>query len=439
MKIVVFGLGYVGCVSAACLAELGHTVVGVDVNPEKVAQINAGHAPILEPGLPARIQEAVASGGLSATISAPEAMQGADVAFICVGTPSADSGALDYTHLQHVADELSTCIHAASPMVVIAVRSTAMSDVVSNEVLPRLTRGGARPGVDFGICINPEFLREGSAVRDFHHPPFTLIGQMDDASGRRLAEVYRNISAPIIQVDLATAGLVKYASNAFHAMKVAFANEMGVLCEHLGADSHAVMDVFCEDTKLNISRAYLKPGFAFGGSCLPKDLRAIQHRARHADEDLPVLQSILRSNDLHIKRAADVVRRSGSRQIGMVGLSFKPETDDLRESPLVSLIELLIGRGLDVRVFDPEVALSRVMGGNRAFIDRTIPHITNLMCESLDDLVASTELVIVGKPTPGLNEVFDHVHRDGQVILDLARHWGRSIEHVAGRPIVRLC
>jgi GDP-mannose 6-dehydrogenase len=214
---------------------------------------------------------------------------------------------------------------------------------------------------------------------------------------------------------------------------------MGVLCEHLGADSHAVMDVFCEDTKLNISRAYLKPGFAFGGSCLPKDLRAIQHRARHADEDLPVLQSILRSNDLHIKRAADVVRRSGSRQIGMVGLSFKPETDDLRESPLVSLIELLIGRGLDVRVFDPEVALSRVMGGNRAFIDRTIPHITNLMCESLDDLVTSTELVIVGKPTPGLNEVFDHVHRDGQVILDLARHWGRSIEHVAGRPIVRLC
>lgn len=439
MKIVVFGLGYVGCVSAACLAELGHTLVGVDVNPEKVAQINAGHAPILEPGLPERIEQAVASGRLSATTSAATAMRDADVAFICVGTPSADSGALDYTHLQHVAEEISTCLHSANPGVVIAVRSTAMSDVVSNEVLPRLTHSGARLGTDFGLCVNPEFLREGSAVRDFHHPPFTLIGQSDEASGKRLADVYQNISAPIIQVDLATAGLVKYASNAFHAMKVAFANEIGVLCEHLGADSHAVMNVFCEDTKLNISTAYLKPGFAFGGSCLPKDLRAVLHRARHADEELPVLQSILRSNDLHIQRAADVVRRSGSRRIGMVGLSFKPETDDLRESPLVSLIELLIGRGLDVRVYDPEVTFSRVIGGNKAFIDRTIPHITNLMCESLDELVSSGDLIVVGKPTAGLDEAFNNVARNGQTILDLARHWNRQTERVAGRPIIRLC
>ena len=438
MKLAVFGLGYVGCVSAACFADLGHEVIGVDINPSKVAQINSGHAPIIEPLLSDRLARQVKDGRLRAAVDVREAMAGAEVVFICVGTPSSENGALDYQHLREVAEQLSACLPLASPNVVVAIRSTVMADVVLEEVVPRLEKHGGRAGRDFGVCLNPEFLREGTAVSDFMAPSLTLIGEMDESSGARLAAVYDAIEAPIVRVDIRTAGLVKYASNAFHALKVVFANEFGVLCERAGADSRQVMDVFCRDTKLNISTAYLRPGFAFGGSCLPKDLRALLHRARHTDADLPVFNSILRSNELHVGRAVEAIRRSGSSNVGVVGLSFKTATDNLRESPLVSLVEQLIGRGFRVRVYDPEVILSRLFGGNREYIDRTIPHITALMEESLPSLVANSDLIVVGKAADGLDAALQEP-KPGQLVLDLIRRWDRQLARVSGRTILRIC
>ena len=438
MKLAVFGLGYVGSVSATCFAELGHTVVGIDVNPAKVAQINAGHAPIIEPLLSEKLAREVKAGRLRATVDPREAMSGVDVAFVCVGTPSSESGGLDYQHLREVSEQLAECLPLANPNVVIAIRSTVMADVVLSEVLPRLERQGWKAGEQFGVCLNPEFLREGTAVDDFQSPSFTLIGEMDEQSGARVACVYEGVEAPVVRVDIRTAGLVKYASNAFHALKVVFANELGVLCDRAGADSRAVMDVFCQDTKLNISKAYLRPGFAFGGSCLPKDLRALLYRARHADVELPVFNSILRSNELHVGRAIDAIRRTTYTKIGVLGLSFKPATDDLRESPLVSLVEQLIGRGYHVRVYDPEVNLSRLFGANREYIDRTIPHITALISEDLTDLLSNCELVVVGKSIEGLDAALQDP-MPGQVVLDLIRRWDRQLSTVAGRSIIRIC
>jgi len=438
MKIAVFGLGYVGCVSATCFADMGHTVVGVDVNAAKVAQINSGTAPVVEPRLGEILSRVVNEGRLRATVSPQEAMDGAEVALICVGTPSAPNGSLDHRQLLHTAEELASCLDVAASRPVIAVRSTVMAATVLEEMLPRLESRGARAARDFGLCVNPEFLREGTAVRDFWAPPLTLIGEMDEQSGARLACLYHKVDAPVIRVDLTTASVIKYASNTFHALKIVFANELGVLCESLGADSQAVMDVFCVDTKLNVSPAYLRPGFAFGGSCLPKDLRALLHYARHADADLPVLNAILPSNDIHLRRAFDAVAGSGCKRIGVVGLSFKPDTDDLRESPLVTLVEQLIGRGYMVRVFDAEVTMSRVFGRNREYIERTVPHITTLMTDSLEDLIATSELLVVGKRFPDLEATLERCPQETQVVLDVARLFKRSAACLGGRRIIRI-
>jgi GDP-mannose 6-dehydrogenase len=438
MKVAVFGLGYVGCVSATCLAEIGHNVTGVDVSAAKVAQINEGTAPIVEPQLAETLARVVAQGRLRATIVPEAALAGAEAVLICVGTPSAENGSLDYRQLHHVAEQLASSLHVAAPRPVVAIRSTVMAATVLQEILPRLEQHGARAGREFDLCVNPEFLREGSAVRDFRSPPITLIGELGEESGARLACLYQGIDAPVVRVDLKTASMIKYASNAFHALKIVFANEIGVVCESLGADSQAVMDVFCRDTKLNVSPAYLRPGFAFGGSCLPKDLRAILYSARHADADVPVLNTILRSNELHVRRAVDAIVRSGLRRVGMVGLSFKANTDDLRESPLVTVVEQLIGRGYNMRVFDAEVNMSRVFGRNREYIDRTIPHITSLMSDSLDDLIATSELIVVGKRFEGIEAALERRPVPGQVLVDLARLWAGSVTHLAGRPIVRI-
>jgi len=437
MNVAVFGLGYVGCVSATCLAELGQVVVGVDVNDAKVNQINSGISPIVEPQLADKLRDAVNDGRLSATTSPEQATKDCDVALICVGTPSAENGSIDHRQLLQVAHQIGNCLPAGRRPV-IAVRSTVMPDVVLHGILPALEAAGARAGEDFSLCVNPEFLREGTAVRDFQCPPMTLIGQLDDKGGAWLARLYESIRAPLVRTDLKTASLIKYASNAFHALKIVFANELGVLCESLGADSHAVMDVFCQDTKLNVSTAYLRPGFAFGGSCLPKDLRAVLYRARHADADLPMLDAIIRSNELHISRALKAITRSGKRRIGMVGLSFKSNTDDLRESPLVTVVEQLLGRGYQVRVFDAEVMMSRVFGRNKEFIDRTIPHITSLMTASLDDLIAESEVLVVGKRFDGFDVALERARVDEQIVVDLARVWPGSVSQVADRPVVRI-
>lgn len=439
MNVTVFGLGYVGCVSAACLADIGHVVTGLDVNEDKIANINAGTAPIAEPGLSEMVQRLVAEGRLRATGDLDAAMDGCDIALLCVGTPSRDHGALDYRQLLHVADQLASTLARRNSRPLIAVRSTVMGDVLLTEFLPRLEGGGAQEGRDFDFCVNPEFLREGTAVRDFRSPPLTLIGERNTSAGDQLAALYAAIQAPVVRVDVVTASLIKYASNAFHALKIVFANELGVLCERVGADSHAVMEVFCRDTKLNISPAYLKPGFAFGGSCLPKDLRAMLYRARHADADLPALNALLRSNELHVQRAVDAVAASGRRRIGVAGLSFKAHTDDLRESPLVTVVEQLIGRGFDLRVYDPDVAIGKVFGRNREYIDRTVPHIASLLCDSLDRLVCESQMIVVGKRFDEFEPTLQRHTVEGQVVLDLVRMWPATLHEVHGRALSRIC
>jgi GDP-mannose 6-dehydrogenase len=439
VNVTVFGLGYVGCVSAACLADRDHSVTGVDVNTDKIAKINAGVAPISEPGLAEMVHRLVDAQKLRATCDVDSAMAEADIALICVGTPSRDHGALDYRQLLHVGDQLASVLARRNSRPLIAVRSTVMGDILLQEFLPRIERGGAREGRDFDFCVNPEFLREGTAVKDFGSPPLTLIGERNAAAGERLASMYRGIDAPVVRVDVLTASLIKYASNAFHALKIVFANELGVLCERVGADSHAVMEVFCRDTKLNISSAYLRPGFAFGGSCLPKDLRAMLYRARHADADLPALNALLRSNELHIQRAVDAVAATGERKIGIAGLSFKAHTDDLRESPLVTVVEQLIGRGFEVGVYDPDVALGEVFGRNREYIERTVPHIASLLCESLDRLVCDSRVIVVGKRFDDLEPTLQRHPIEGQVLLDLVRMWPATVHEVHGRSLARIC
>ncbi|MDQ3071470.1 MAG: nucleotide sugar dehydrogenase [Acidobacteriota bacterium] len=405
MKIAVFGLGYVGCVSAACLAELGHDVVGVDVNPDKVSAIAEGRAPMIERGLNELLTKVVHAGSLRATSNPREALTGADAALICVGTPSRANGSLDADHLETVASEIGASLSRAAAFPVVMVRSTAMPDVVRGRVLAAIEKAsGGRAGEQFGFCVNPEFLRESTAIADFFDPPFTLIGEADAKSGDRAAAVYAGLTAPVIRMPLEAASMVKYASNIYHALKIAFANEVGTLCHRLGIDGQAVMEAFAQDDKLNISKAYLRPGFAFGGSCLPKDLRAIIYEARHADVDLPLLASIFPSNEVHLQRAIDLVVQAGKRKVGMIGLSFKPGTDDLRESPLVRLVEYLVGKGYDVRIYDEEVSLSSIFGANREFIEKTLPHLASETCDSIDELLAHAETVVVGKLAPELHE-----------------------------------
>jgi GDP-mannose 6-dehydrogenase len=438
MKVAVFGLGYVGLVSAVCLGDLGHDVVGVDVSSVKVAQIAGGHSPITEPGVVERLERLVAAGQLRATTDAADAVAGADVVLICVGTPSDRHGALDCSALVSVSAAIGQALRGANRFPVVAVRSTVLPGVIREQLVPMLESSGLVAGVDFGVCANPEFLREGSAIADFLAPSFTLIGAMDEASGERLRELYARIDAPVYRTGLDESSLVKYASNVYHALKVAFANEMGVVCTRAGIDSHEVMELFCRDTKLNASASYLKPGFAFGGSCLPKDLRALLNYARHADVDVPLLGAVFPSNELHVRRAVDLILSTGERRVGVLGLSFKAHTDDLRESPLVQLIEALLGRGLDVAVFDEEVNLARIFGRNREYIDRVIPHITVVMRDRADAVVRHGGVLVVGKPTAGLGDLLASTVVEGQLVVDLARALKGSVRLDGGRRVLRV-
>lgn len=421
MRIAIFGLGYVGSVSAACFARDGHEVIGVDVNPLKVELINAGQSPIIEEHMDHLIADGVAAGRLRATLSPEEAVAAADVSLICVGTPSRQNGDLDLQYVEKVSRQIGEALAGNGGYHVIALRSTVLPGTVETSVVPLVAAGsGGAPGVDFGVCSNPEFLREGSAVRDFDAPPYTLIGASDERAADRLAEVYRSIDAPIVRTDVRTAEMIKYVSNAFHALKITFANEIGNLCKEVEIDSHRVMDIVCMDTQLNISPAYLKPGYAFGGSCLPKDLRALLYRAKREDVDLHMLRAIPRANEEQIKRALSLVVRTGKKTVGLIGLSFKPGTDDLRESPLVLLVESLLGKGYQVRIYDENVFLARVVGANKEYIERTIPHISSLMCETLEEVVGSSEVLVIGHRLPGLAERLPDLAEE-RVVIDLAR------------------
>jgi GDP-mannose 6-dehydrogenase len=421
MRIAIFGLGYVGCVSAACLASQGHKVIGVDVNPLKVQMINAGQTPIIEAGVDHLIAQAVAAGNLSATSDVGQAIANADLSLICVGTPSNDNGSLDLRYVRRVASEIGQALARQDNYHVVAVRSTVLPGTVANEVLPLLQEtSGRRPGQDFGLCSNPEFLREGSAVTDFHQPPFTLIGQWDDRSGDLVAAIYQNIEAPIVRTDLPTAEMIKYVSNTFHALKITFANEIGNFCKKVGLDSHEVMRIFCMDTKLNISPTYLKPGYAFGGSCLPKDLRALLQRARQEDLDLPVLQAIPRSNELQARLGVEAVLRTGKKQVGILGLSFKAGTDDLRESPIVYLAETLLGKGYDLKIYDKNVSLARLTGANKQYIEKVIPHISSLLCSSLEEVLTTSEVLVIGNRMPEATHLLNNLN-GSHILIDLVR------------------
>jgi GDP-mannose 6-dehydrogenase len=397
MNVSVFGLGYVGCVSAAALAADGHRVIGVDVNPDKVRSIAEGRSPIVEPGLEEVIRDEAAAGRLRATGSTAGAVGESEVSLLCVGTPSRKNGSLDLSFLERVSEEVGTALRARSGYHVVVVRSTVLPGTTHDLVIPTLERAsGKRYGAGFGVAVNPEFLREGSALADFRRPPLTLVGHNHAADASGTLALYQRVEAPLVSTSIRVAEMMKYASNSWHALKVVFANEIGSVCRRLGVDSHEVMEIFCRDTKLNLSPYYLRPGFSFGGSCLPKDLRALQYRAREADVDVPVLSSILRSNEVHLQRALDEIVETGRKRVGLLGFSFKAGTDDLRESPMVILAESLLGKGFQLRIFDRSVSLARLVGANRRYIEEQIPHLSALLRPTVAEVLDDSDVIVVG-------------------------------------------
>jgi GDP-mannose 6-dehydrogenase len=401
MRVSVFGLGYAGCVTATCLAKAGHEIVGVDVSQEKVEMVNAAASPVVEPGLPELLAEVVGAGRLRATTSVQEAVASSALSFICVGTPGRANGQLDLRAIERVGRAIGEALTARTETHIVVLRSTVLPGVTEGVLVPAVLSGAGlayRPRLR--VAVNPEFMREGSALRDFAAPPFTLVGCEDRETAALLRSVYAAVDAPFVQAAVRTAEMVKYAANAFHALKVCFANEIGDLSEALGVDAQEVMRVFLMDRKLNVSEAYLRPGFAFGGSCLPKDLRALLYAARAADMAPPVLSAILPSNEAQVRRGIDAVLATGKRRVGIVGLAFKPGTDDLRESPMVTLAEALIGKGCDVRILDPNVSLARLVGANRRYIEEGIPHIASLMCEDIHGLLDHAQVLVIGSGSP---------------------------------------
>jgi len=421
MEISVLGLGYVGVVTAAMLARKGHTVIGVDTNPLKVDSLNSGTSPILEPGLQEIVAEAVANGNLKATSDAEEAIGHSTVSFIAVGTPSKSNGGLDLTAVSAVSRDVAKALRRKTPpRHIVVVRSTVLPGTTETVVRPILEESGMGAGERLGLSFNPEFLREGTSVKDYDNPPFTVIGASDRATGETVAELYSGIEAEVIHAPIRVAEMVKYVCNTFHALKVTFANEIGRLCRADGIDSHTVMDIICRDTKLNISKAYLKPGFAFGGSCLPKDLRAMLYRAKERDVDMPVISSVLPSNAQQLDKAVEIVRDLGGKRVSLLGLSFKVGTDDVRESPMVALAERLIGKGYDVRIYDEHVSLSRMIGANREFLERQIPHIVSLLSGDLGETVAHGETLVIGDGSDAITAVAQNPP-DGKAVVDLVR------------------
>lgn len=421
MKISVFGLGYVGTVSAGCLAMQGHEVTGVDPIRTKLDLLNQGQSPIVEADIGEIISEVVSQGKLRITDDSAEAVFATDLSLVCVGTPSQPNGNLDLRYIRRVCEEIGAALRVKQGWHVVTIRSTVLPGTLRGIVIPILEEtSGKCAGKDFGVCHNPEFLREGSAVKDFHAPPKTVIGELDSCSGEAVAGLYSMLDAPLIRTDIETSEMVKYVDNCWHALKIGFANEIGNLSKTLGIDSHQVMDIFCQDRKLNISGAYLKPGFAFGGSCLPKDLRAIGYQARIRDLETPILSSILPSNDAQVRRAVDLIRNNGHKRVGILGFSFKAGTDDLRESPVIEVIERLIGKGYDLRIYDRNVNVARLVGANRDFILNRIPHISRLMVDTIDAVLDHAETVVIGNKDPDFGGVLGRLRAE-QVLVDLVR------------------
>lgn len=410
-----------GCVSAACLASAGHNVVGVDLSEVKADLINQGKSPIIEKDIDQLVADSVQKGKLRATVDIADAISTSDISMICVGTPSRSNGSLDLRYICNSVAEVARALRDHTGYHVVAIRSTMLPGTLDTVVLPLLEEvSGKKVGTDIGLSVNPEFLREGSAIADYRNPPFTLIGSFDDQSAAPLETVYEELDRPVLRVGIREAEMVKYACNNFHALKVGFANEIGVLCKEMDIDSHKVMDIFKQDTELNISDRYLTPGFAFGGSCLPKDLRAIRQKASELDVSIPILEAILPSNQHQIERAFKLVENAGSKKVGILGLSFKAGTDDLRESPIVQLAEKLLGKGYEITIYDANVILANLVGANKQFIEQVIPHLAKLMNPDLDSVLEHSEVLVIsqnGGEFEGLQNKIKQQHK----IVDLVR------------------
>lgn len=416
-----------GCVSAACFAKEGHDVVGVDVNPAKVAMINDGIATIVEQGIGEMVAEMRRAGRLRATTDVGEAVMASDISLVCVGTPSRPNGALDLEYVERVCEQIGAALRTKSTRHTVIIRSTVLPGSTRGVAIPALERSsGLSAGRDFGVGMNPEFLREGTSIKDFYDPPFTVIGAEDATTVAEVKALYATIQAPFHAVETGVAEMLKYACNCYHGLKVAFANEIGNVAKTLGVDSHEVMRLFAEDRKLNISAAYLKPGFAFGGSCLPKDIRAVVYKAKELDVDAPILTATLESNRKQIERAYNMVMAAGSRRIGVLGLAFKSGTDDLRESPMVALIERLIGKGMQLAIYDSHVTSANVIGANKEFVEREIPHIWSLMHPTVESVLAEADTVVVGNGSREFGGLGSQL-RDGQMVVDLARAFGARV------------
>jgi GDP-mannose 6-dehydrogenase len=418
VAISVFGMGYVGSVTAACLAHVGHRVIGIDVSPAKVEMMAAGRSPIIEARMSELVEEGYRAGTLGATTDAGDAVRNSEISFVCVGTPSLRSGKLDLGYVERVVREIGAALKQKNSYHVIVLRSTVLPGTTESLVIPTVEKAsGRRAGIDFAVCYNPEFMREGSAVADFFQPPHTVLGAQDPKHLAVVRQLYKTIPGAVFETSISVAEMVKYVCNAFHAVKVGFANEVGTFCKSLGVDTEAVTKIYTSDAKLNISPAYLSPGFAFGGSCLPKDLRALGHRAKELDLSLPLLESVLPSNALHIDRAVDAVLRTNKKKISFLGLSFKSGTDDLRESPQVQMIKRLLGEGSQVRVWDRDVSLGRLAGSNRQYIEEVIPHIGSLLSADLEEVVRSGEVVVIATKVEK-DELARCLGRD-QIVIDL--------------------
>ena len=421
MRVSVFGLGYVGTVSAASFAADGHDVVGVDVNADKVRSVNEGRSPIVEPGLEQLLTDGVAQKRLRATTSTAEAIRDTDLSLICVGTPSLKNGSLDLSYLVRVCEQIGDALKTKDAYHVVVVRSTVLPGTTHEKVIPALeAHSGKKYGEGFGVSVNPEFLREGTALKDFRQPPLTLVGHNHAADAAPTKALYDGIDAPMCATSIRVAEMMKYTSNTWHAVKVVFANEIGNFCKRVGIDSHEVMDIFCKDDKLNLSAYYMKPGFAFGGSCLPKDVRALQYRAKEVDLEMPMINSVLDSNQLQVRHAIEQIVETGRKKIGLLGFSFKAGTDDLRESPMVILAEALLGKGYELCIYDRNVSLARLVGANKQYIEEQIPHLSSHLCDSVDQLIADSEVIIIGNGAPEFSDAITRCRPD-QIVIDLVR------------------
>ncbi|MCL4117182.1 UNVERIFIED_CONTAM: hypothetical protein GTU68_045238 [Idotea baltica] len=420
MNISVFGLGYVGVVSCACFSRDKHNVIGVDVERTKVDLINSGKATIIEKGLEEEIQNSVELGLLNATQDYKEAVLNSDVSFICVGTPSLPNGAINLAYIFGVVKQIAEVLKNKPSYHTVVIRSTVKVGTLKacKEIIEDIS--GKKHDVDFGVVSNPEFLREGTAMYDFVNPPYTIIGTESEKSKDIMTSLYQTINAPIHFIKPEEAEMIKYTNNNFHAMKITFANEIGNICKENGVDGHVVMDIVAKDTKLNLSPYYLKPGFAFGGSCLPKDVRGLTQIAKNLDLKTPLLSSLLKSNFYQVERGLDIIYQTKKRKIGFLGFAFKSGTDDLRESPVVEVIETLIGKGYELNVYDSNVHLSSLLGKNKEYINSHIPHIYKLLKEDVNEVIENSEVLVIGNNAKEFSKIINTIPSD-KIIIDLVR------------------